>query len=741
MDTHYMLYVGLLLGVLGILAFLLKYSSHFIWRALFAVTNVINAALLLSVIVDFFGINLLQSGSFGLHPSIVDFFNKNQLECILGTAFWLGLTLLSFISNGIKKRSDLIESEVELYKPSGELKPEDLGFKAVDVGNNPDPSWRSYYQKYIPRSFSRFSPDGIASGSERINEHELSDGLQNADSFIILGQPYEGKSRTLYEIIHSLDGYQILVPKKEKALPSNEFLSLLKHKRILLLLNDLNDFAGREADLKTLAEAIKNKSKSLVIAATCRDGPELGVVRESASALNRLYEDIQLKISLIPMTLTEKRELGIGIGKEVSDQDYDIAPTPGFITETSSLEAMRLRFQKLGIVEADLLRAMKLLVIAGVLPLTHARAKAVFEGIFARTEANIDDLLGKIGNLAFIHGPFVQDPIIPEAAYLKEVVKFQDGTGPDLQCLIPIFSNTGDGLGLFYLGITFGAKHHNHQKALDCFEQSIKYREDFSEAWTSRGAALAALGKYDDALTSHDRALATDPINARAWTNRGAALGNLGKYEEALSSCDKALVIKPIYALAWGIRGFALAELGRYYEAISSFDKAVEIDPKDDDAWYNRGVVLGVLGRYDEAVSSYEEAVTINPKYVKAWNNLGVALENLGRHDEALSSYEQALALDPKFAQAWANRGAPLLRLGKHGEALSSCDQAHAIDPKIAEAWYIRAVTLTMLGELDEAIKSISKAEELGWKTEATEEQILFLQNAWKELNFDNDFL
>jgi hypothetical protein len=151
MDTHYLLYVGLLLGVFGIVAFLLKYSSHFIWRTLFTATKWINIALASSVFIDFFIINLLQTGSFGLHPSIVDFFNKNQLECILGTASWVGLSLLSFISNEIKKRNDLIEAEVELYKPSEELKPEDLGFKFVAIGKNPDPSWRSYYQRVLTR--------------------------------------------------------------------------------------------------------------------------------------------------------------------------------------------------------------------------------------------------------------------------------------------------------------------------------------------------------------------------------------------------------------------------------------------------------------------------------------------------------------------------------------------------------------------------------------------------------------
>jgi tetratricopeptide (TPR) repeat protein len=65
------------------------------------------------------------------------------------------------------------------------------------------------------------------------------------------------------------------------------------------------------------------------------------------------------------------------------------------------------------------------------------------------------------------------------------------------------------------------------------------------------------------------------PSDHAAWVFRGVVLIHLNRYEEALSSCDKALEIAPEDKEAWTFRGAALHGLGRYKETYASYDKAL----------------------------------------------------------------------------------------------------------------------------------------------------------------------
>ena len=185
-------------------------------------------------------------------------------------------------------------------------------------------------------------------------------------------------------------------------------------------------------------------------------------------------------------------------------------------------------------------------------------------------------------------------------------------------------------------------------------------------------------GDFDEALTSHDRALALDENDANAWEGRGVALGRLGRYEEAVASFDRALALDPQGASAWENRGVALSRLNQLEEAIASFDEALVLDPQEANAWEGRGVALDSLGRHEEAVASHDRALALNENDTNAWYNRGNALDNLGRDKEAVASYDRALALDENDVFAWHNRGIALKNLKQHEAAVASFDRALA---------------------------------------------------------------
>jgi tetratricopeptide (TPR) repeat protein len=67
-------------------------------------------------------------------------------------------------------------------------------------------------------------------------------------------------------------------------------------------------------------------------------------------------------------------------------------------------------------------------------------------------------------------------------------------------------------------------------------------------------------------------------VQPAPWNNKGAALAKLHRYDEAVAHFDRAIQIDPLNADARYCRGEALRRLSRYAEIIEDIDKAIEID-------------------------------------------------------------------------------------------------------------------------------------------------------------------
>jgi tetratricopeptide (TPR) repeat protein len=246
--------------------------------------------------------------------------------------------------------------------------------------------------------------------------------------------------------------------------------------------------------------------------------------------------------------------------------------------------------------------------------------------------------------------------------------------------------------------------------ASELFAKAIALRPGFTEAYNNRGAALADLGRLDDALANYDQAIALQADHFGAHNNRGAALARLGRFAEALSSYESAIALRPDSADAHVNQGAALAKLGRSPEALARFDTAIALRPDHPGAYYNRGNALRDLQRSAEAVASYDRAIALQPKHAEAYNNRGAALANLGQPEAALANYASAIALRPNFVEAYNNHGNALAQLDRPDEAVASYGRAIMLKPDHAAAYKNRGAALASLGCLDAAVADLDKA-------------------------------
>ena len=93
-------------------------------------------------------------------------------------------------------------------------------------------------------------------------------------------------------------------------------------------------------------------------------------------------------------------------------------------------------------------------------------------------------------------------------------------------------------------------------------------------------ARLGALGRWDEAVDVHRRAVERRPNDAEAHRRLGAALlHGLGKATEAEASLRDAIRLGNAQARTWGDLALAVLALGRPAEAASAFDEALKCDP------------------------------------------------------------------------------------------------------------------------------------------------------------------
>lgn len=196
--------------------------------------------------------------------------------------------------------------------------------------------------------------------------------------------------------------------------------------------------------------------------------------------------------------------------------------------------------------------------------------------------------------------------------------------------------------------------------AWTCADRAADISPTSVEAHHLRGAALAALGRDQEAATAYALALALDPddpetlravadfyINGKGERGRDALRLGL---ELAQRGSRRALARRrrnaPLAADLAVLEAQALNDLGRSDEALDRIDAALRIAPGRGDALHEKGVALFDLSRFPEAKAALQKALGIQPDDAYTHQMLGLTLEQL--HDPgADAELDKAVKLAP----------------------------------------------------------------------------------------------
>ena len=130
---------------------------------------------------------------------------------------------------------------------------------------------------------------------------------------------------------------------------------------------------------------------------------------------------------------------------------------------------------------------------------------------------------------------------------------------------------------------------------------------------------------------------------------RGTMLNRLGRYEQAKTILEQALAEAPDLVLAREEKGESLWQLGRKEEAISVWSDAVQRNPGLVVANNQLAGAAASLGRSEDAIAYEKQADQSTPADPYFHWMLGLRLENIGMNALAEKHFQQAIQLDPAF--------------------------------------------------------------------------------------------
>lgn len=217
-------------------------------------------------------------------------------------------------------------------------------------------------------------------------------------------------------------------------------------------------------------------------------------------------------------------------------------------------------------------------------------------------------------------------------------------------------------------------------------------------------SALAAQGKYQEAIATYQHVLTLHPDDARALTGLGAAFEISGDWHQAQSAYQQAISTHPDTCDA----RFNLAQLALKHdqasEAEQQFRTMLEKCPEDAGIHSGLGVALASEGQPAEAQAEFRRALAIDSHDFTALYNLGNFALQSGQLSQAVELLDSAVRTRPNDLDAHEHLANAYAQSGRIGDAVSELHKAIDLSPKDAALHALLSQSFAITGDLEGAI-------------------------------------
>jgi len=253
----------------------------------------------------------------------------------------------------------------------------------------------------------------------------------------------------------------------------------------------------------------------------------------------------------------------------------------------------------------------------------------------------------------------------------------------------------------------------NFALALEMFDRAIESGMANEIVYNNRGAALDALGRNADAVTSYYKATSISSHYELAWHNLGNSLYTQEAYKHAAEAYSRAAALKPDRRENWSGLAASYAKLGRERKAKSAIRHLDAFVTEDDIILLTQADLFLESGLLEEALEKCEQYVKNHPDSALGYAHRGNVEHEMGIFARAIDTFEKALAISPGDKEIWNNMGYTHFVAGYLDKAIECFDKALSIDPRYKHAWYNKGYAYHGADILEEAVKSYLRSIEI----------------------------
>lgn len=122
-----------------------------------------------------------------------------------------------------------------------------------------------------------------------------------------------------------------------------------------------------------------------------------------------------------------------------------------------------------------------------------------------------------------------------------------------------------------------GKKAYNREEKIRCYNEAIRLKPDYADAFNNRGCELYLKGDRVGALLDYNEAIRLKFDLAAAFYNRGLALYDKGDLDRALQDLDQAIRLEPNHADAYYYRTNARRAKGDVEGALHDYNASIQL--------------------------------------------------------------------------------------------------------------------------------------------------------------------
>jgi len=245
------------------------------------------------------------------------------------------------------------------------------------------------------------------------------------------------------------------------------------------------------------------------------------------------------------------------------------------------------------------------------------------------------------------------------------------------------------------------------RKAIECFEQAIRFEPLYAQAYAMAAICYSYLGSSGQMLPDKafevvhkyaDKALRLDSTIAESHIAKANAyLFYEWKWKEGYNALQKALKLNPGAVEVYELLGFYYIVMGEIEKAVQTLEEAQSLDPLSPIVISSLGNMYIFAERYDDALAQAEKLLEMDPAMRLALEMKGWATGLKGNWEDSLLYFEEVHRLTNHPLKGLMGMAFAFGRLGlrdKTMECIYKMEQRQAeepdsvVDADLSAAWF-----------------------------------------------------